>query len=40
MLEQILWLTSWPVFIFICYRVVVVAVNKLEKKLALEQENN
>ena len=38
MFEQILWLLSWPVFIFITHRLVLVAVKKLEKKIALEKK--
>ncbi|MDZ7741558.1 MAG: hypothetical protein U5Q03_07375 [Bacteroidota bacterium] len=38
MLEQILWLLSWPVFIIISYRLVVLAIKKLEKKIALEEK--
>ena len=31
-LAEILWLASWPVFIYIAYRVVFWGVKKFEKK--------
>lgn len=31
-LKEILWLISWPVFIFITYRIVLYALRKIEAK--------
>lgn len=38
MLEQILWFLSWPVFIYLTYRVVLIALKKFEKKISYEKE--
>jgi hypothetical protein len=34
MLTEILWFISWPVFIYITYRITVCAITKFEKKEA------
>jgi len=31
MITEIIWLFSWPLFIFICYQIVRFAVKKYEK---------
>jgi hypothetical protein len=35
MLVQILWVASWPIFIWASYRIIVLAINKLDKKESL-----
>lgn len=33
MITEILWLLSWPVLIFISYRLVLIALKKFEKNM-------
>lgn len=37
-LKEILWLISWPVLIYISYRLVLVALKKFEKKEARSEK--
>lgn len=39
MLEQILWFLSWPVFIYLTYRLVLIALKKFEKKTSFENNS-
>lgn len=35
-IKEILWLISWPVSIYVCYRIILAAIDKFEKNLEKE----